>query len=267
MKNRNGLGTLFAIFALIIVTIIGVSVQFFLGSEEKRQKTSRVKFEMARIESLAQFTFSKPQAYTSCLKDPQNQLWSCTILPQQIDSLKRVIYSGPTCGSNFCGITATANVIPHSTKPKVKFKLSYIGTDVKVSDSVFEIEIPSDALNGSSGVCGIDKDGNGSIDGYLYKGIDSAGNNICDPLPTCSGYTYFSGLNANGTAKCESLTNNLSFDANGKAFFQCGNNQYIKGLSYDPTSNFVIKGTCEPQLDICKIADDKGNPICPPKGY
>lgn len=262
-KNKKGFSTLIALVIVVIVFVISGIVQLTLSSTANGQKISQRRFEMSIIENTIRFELKKPDTYTLCALDSVTNKWSCQINPTTLPRFQMPM-TGITCDTPPCGITSSISVIPHATQPEAKVIISYNGKDVRIKNMEFNVSIPKEALTSKLGVCGSDKNNDGIIDGYLYKGILADGSDDCRPLPSCADNQYFVGMNNDGTAKCSNIiTSKLTDEGSGVYSLSCATSpkqKYLNQVSFNPGDAHPIDISCQDRIDPCEV---QGNTSCP----
>lgn len=292
MKNNKrslGFGILQALFVLFVITIALTGIIMIVSRAGANQEVASLRLRIMRVTQTAKLILSKPESYLcnqvmqvaagSPPGTPPTNHWSCNVDNAVIDRLNVSIPNANCPVGNFCGIqvgiiprNAPVVVVPPDPNnvPKIDLSVRYTGKLLGLkfaanvlTETVNDIIVPPEAYVGRTGVCGIDKNGDGTIDasdGYLYKGVNANGADDCRALPGCADGKTFRGFQANGDARCAELNDGLNPDANGKFFISCANDQFMNEFRFDPTSNFAsLVKTCTPRLDPCA----HGN-TCPP---
>ena len=223
-----------------------------LSSTDKGQKIAKRRYEMSLIESLIRLELNKGASYSACILDA-NQKKICPVNPNLTPRFQKAI-TGVTCTTAPCGIVSTLSAVASATQPQTHVAIAYNGNDAKIKKIEFDVDVPKEALNAQTGICGSDKDGDGIIDGYLYKGVLADGTDDCRGLPSCPVGTYFDGIKANGTANCKNITTGMTNEGSGVFSLKCSTNTYLKSVAFDPSKSQPVSISCEPRIDPCTVA-------------
>ncbi len=261
-----------ALGLLLVVMIVSVVIQMGFQSTALGQKISKIRYEMGIVESQIRLELRKPLTYNSCAQVPPDNNWSCILSANFKDRFTQVM-TGAKCPTAPCGVLVkNVDVLEDPVQPKVSVVIAYNGNETRVSQASFVVDIPKEALNGRSGLCGSDLNGDGLIDGYLYKGIKSDGSDDCRGLPSCPDGQYLVGLKDNGSPDCKSFLSSsdpygLKEEVSGGPLVaQCptaiggGVTHFLKGLKFLPNSSgSPVSIDCGTRIDPCAVS----NGLCP----
>lgn len=251
INNQRG-DILVIAMALAVMSLISCLVILnYTRQVETGSKRPRIKSMMTSLEAKVRAALLSPTSYMGCQTGESTNTaagrGTCSLNVSKITALTQILPDAPCkAGQQFCGIRVSSTSIsptgldlitlpPPSTETvsRATIKIHYEGEDFSLADIDVVMDIPADILQ-STGIysCPEPKP--------IFKGFDTQGRMICDPLPARFGPNQF--VNSIDPNTMTTTPFSLPPPVN------CGNSNVISNLQWGNGGTNLSTG-CSPRVN------------------